>query len=65
MHLQSSPSWKQFSLKQSVTVINTRIISHKARPTPKKSGGTLQLIFGSKFFDINSLFLQSSLVSRN
>lgn len=30
MHLQSSPSWKQFSLKQSVTVINTRIISHKA-----------------------------------
>lgn len=38
---------------------------YHTRPTPKKSGGTLQLIFGSKFFDINSLFLQSSLVSRN
>lgn len=30
MHWQSSPSWKQLSLKQSVTVISTRIVSHRA-----------------------------------
>lgn len=30
MHLQSSPYWKQFCPKWSVTVINTRITSHRA-----------------------------------
>lgn len=38
---------------------------HHTGPAPKSSRRTVQLIFGSKFLDITSLFLQRSLVSRN
>lgn len=64
MHLQSSSSWKNFSLKWSLTVINIQGLYHTGT-APKRSRRNVQLIFGSEFLDINSLFRQGSLVSRN